>query len=142
MSLRPLGSRVLIEPDEKLTESIGGLVLPDNRDHVSHSGTVVAVGDGPKRDQAIRAATIERCLSRLKTRGDHCFTGYDMDNVERILREYKADVERPIEAQVRAGDRVAYSAETGLTFSEDGRQYLVMDEADLVVLVEEQECVA
>jgi co-chaperonin GroES (HSP10) len=38
---------------------------------------------------------------------------------------------------VCVGDRVAYSVEAGLTFTEDGQTYLVMNEDDLVVLVVE-----
>jgi co-chaperonin GroES (HSP10) len=39
---------------------------------------------------------------------------------------------------VCVGDRVTYSAESGLTFTEDGQTYLVMNEDDIVVLVEEE----
>ena len=46
--IRPLGTRVVIEPKEAETMTAGGLYIPDNAKEKPQQGTVVAVGPGAK----------------------------------------------------------------------------------------------
>ena len=46
MSLRPLGDRVLVRPEEAEETLPSGLVLPDTAKEKPQEGTVVAVGPG------------------------------------------------------------------------------------------------
>ena len=46
--IRPLGTRVVIEPKEAETMTAGGLYIPDNAKEKPQQGTVVAVGPGSK----------------------------------------------------------------------------------------------
>lgn len=125
--LKPLGHRVLIRPDEQPTESQSGIILPDEHDHVSMSGTVVAVGKGSKVLSDVRERTARNCLAMAADMASRrALQAY----IERMVSEHMPTV--------CVGDRVTYSAESGLTFTEDGQTYLVMNEDDIVVLVEEE----
>ena len=46
--IRPLGTRVVIEPKEAETMTAGGLYIPDNAQEKPQQGTIVAVGPGSK----------------------------------------------------------------------------------------------
>ena len=46
--IRPLGTRVVIEPKEAETMTAGGLYIPDNAKEKPQQGTVVAAGPGAK----------------------------------------------------------------------------------------------
>ena len=46
--IRPLGTRVVIEPKEAETMTAGGLYIPDNAKEKPQQGTIVAVGPGSK----------------------------------------------------------------------------------------------
>ena len=46
--LKPLGTRVVVEPKEAETMTAGGLYIPDNTKEKPQQGTVVAVGPGSK----------------------------------------------------------------------------------------------
>lgn len=46
MKLKPLGDRVIVERDELIEKTAGGIVLPDNAKEKPQRGTVLAVGDG------------------------------------------------------------------------------------------------
>lgn len=50
--IRPLGTRVVIEPKEAETMTAGGLYIPDNAKEKPQQGAVVAVGPGSK-DEAM-----------------------------------------------------------------------------------------
>ena len=127
--LKPLGNRILVQPDAPAESTDSGLVLPQDRDHIPMSGTVVAVGNGPARDAKIRATAIKRCISMVE----------DVDEVA-ALRAYLAQAERFDSLNV--GDRVAYPVECGSVLTEDGISYIVLNEDDVVVLVTEQEAAA
>lgn len=45
---KPLADRVLIEPKEAETKTVGGLYIPDNAKEKPQEGKVVAVGPGKK----------------------------------------------------------------------------------------------
>jgi chaperonin GroES len=44
--IKPLGSRVLIKPDESATMTAGGLHIPNSAEEKPHQGTVVSAGPG------------------------------------------------------------------------------------------------
>ncbi|MBR1490780.1 MAG: co-chaperone GroES [Bacteroidales bacterium] len=46
MMIRPLGTRVVIEPKEAETMTAGGLYIPDNAKEKPQQGTIIAVGPG------------------------------------------------------------------------------------------------
>ncbi len=46
--LKPLGTRVVIEPKEAETMTAGGLYIPDNAKEKPQQGVIVAVGPGAK----------------------------------------------------------------------------------------------
>ena len=141
MALKPLGHRILVKPDEQEEQTTSGLVLPGDRDHVPTSGVVVAVGDGPERDQRIRLATIARCMSIVEELDDTSIPSTQtiavMDEIRRYLNQIE-QVERP----VAVGDRVVYAAESGLKVTEDGHDYILLNEDDAVAIATEEEAAA
>ena len=46
--LKPLGTRVVVEPKEAETMTAGGLYIPDNAKEKPQQGVIVAVGPGAK----------------------------------------------------------------------------------------------
>lgn len=141
MSVRPLGHRVLVKPDEQPSESAGGLILPQDHDHVPMSGTVVALGPGGSQVRyRARQAAIKDCCevleSAIRMFGSTSALLVARDEVAGLLGT--TDVER----EIRIGDRVAYAAESGLLFTQDGEQFIILNEDDVVVVVEDAEVAA
>lgn len=147
MALKPIGHRILVQPDAQPDATDSGLVLPSDRDHVPVSGIVVAVGDGPARDQRIRLATIARCMAiveELNEAGVERVCDSDCDTAWRLasaiqdeLRRYKNQAET-FEPEIRVGDRVVYPVESGLKVTEDGQAYILLNEDDVVVIATEE----
>ena len=54
MSLKPLGSRVVIEPVEQEEITAGGIVLPETAKEKPQKGTVLAVGPGDRDEDGDR----------------------------------------------------------------------------------------
>jgi len=54
MSLKPLGSRVVIEPIEQEEITSGGIVLPETAKEKPQKGTVLATGPGERDDDGKR----------------------------------------------------------------------------------------
>ncbi len=50
MSIRPLQDRVLVEPLEAETKTVGGIIIPDSAQEKPQQGKVVAVGPGKRAD--------------------------------------------------------------------------------------------
>jgi chaperonin GroES len=50
LKLRPLGDRVVVEPDEGEEVTTGGILLPETAKEKPQQGTIVAVGAG-RRDE-------------------------------------------------------------------------------------------
>ena len=92
--VKPLGDRVLVEPQEKEETTASGLVLPDTAKERPQEGKVIAVGPGRLNDDGKRIA---------------------MD--------------------VKAGDVVVYSKFAGTEYSENGTDYLVLRESDILARV-------
>lgn len=133
--LKPLGHRLLIQPDAQPDQTDSGLILPQDRDHVPVSGTVIAVGDGPARDQRIRLAVIARCQAIVDELAEMGVHGAD---VLAELQRYRNDLER-FEAPIHVGDRVAYPVEAGLQVHENGIAYVLLNDDDVAVIALETE---
>src|SRR5437660_259049 len=56
INLKPLGDRVVVEPQEQESMTASGLVLPDTAKEKPQRGTVLAVGPGARDDGGRRVA--------------------------------------------------------------------------------------
>jgi chaperonin GroES len=56
LNLKPLGSRVVIEPIEQEDITAGGIVLPETAKEKPQRGHVMAAGDGDRDDHGKRIA--------------------------------------------------------------------------------------
>lgn len=56
IKLQPLGDRVVVQRDESLEVTSGGIVLPDSAKDAPARGTVVSVGDGIMMPDGSRVA--------------------------------------------------------------------------------------
>ncbi len=54
MKLKPLGSRVVVEPIEQEEVTSGGIVLPETAKEKPQKGRVIAAGDGDRDDDGDR----------------------------------------------------------------------------------------
>lgn len=54
ISMKPLGSRVVIEPIEQEEITAGGIVLPETAKEKPQKGTVIAVGPGERDEHGNR----------------------------------------------------------------------------------------
>jgi len=54
VNLKPLGSRVVVEPIEQEEVTPGGIVLPETAKEKPQKGTVLSVGDGDGDDSGKR----------------------------------------------------------------------------------------
>jgi chaperonin GroES len=54
MQLKPLGARVVVEPNEQEEITAGGIVLPETAKEKPQKGTVTAVGPGDRDDNGKR----------------------------------------------------------------------------------------
>lgn len=48
VSIKPLGDRVLVEPQEAELKTAGGIIIPDSAKEKPQKGVVIAVGAGTK----------------------------------------------------------------------------------------------
>jgi len=56
LSLKPLGSRVVVEPIEQEEITAGGIVLPETAKEKPQRGKVLAAGPGERNDKGERVA--------------------------------------------------------------------------------------
>ena len=54
ISLKPLGSRLVVEPIEEEEVTSGGIVLPETAKEKPQKGTVLAIGPGDRNDKGER----------------------------------------------------------------------------------------
>ncbi len=54
MSLKPLGNRVVVEPEEQEEITAGGIVLPETAKEKPQKGTVLSVGPGERDEDGKR----------------------------------------------------------------------------------------
>ena len=77
--IRPLGTRVVVEPKEAETMTAGGLYIPDNAKEKPQQGTVVAVGPGAK-DEPMEVKAGDVVLY-----GKYSGTEVTVDNVKYLI---------------------------------------------------------
>jgi chaperonin GroES len=56
LKLKPLGSRVVVEPIEQEEITAGGIVLPETAKEKPQQGMVLAIGQGDRDDEGKRIA--------------------------------------------------------------------------------------
>jgi co-chaperonin GroES (HSP10) len=134
-----LGHRVLIAPDPQ-PEASSGIVLPQDREWVATSGTVVQVGPGePKLTYDARQRAIRACLEAIQRphqSTNEWFHGgirVAIDRVTALLGTY----DPPVDVQV--GDRVAFNGDHGERLAVGGEQYLILNQDDVLIIVQEAE---
>ena len=81
--LRPLGTRVVIEPKEAETMTAGGLYIPDNAKEKPQQGVIVAVGPGSK-DEPMEVKVGETVLY-----GKYAGTEVTVDRYDKSLWQRK-----------------------------------------------------
>lgn len=146
MKLRPTGHRILIQPDEQPAHATfegcdGTILLPEHREFVATSGTVIALGP---RGSRVRWEARQRAVyDVLRTLDEHraLWNGNvtPLEVTSCILRLIGSP---DPEHEIAVGDRVAFDSESGLRLFQDGMEYLILDEDDVVVIVDEGEAVA
>ena len=102
MTLRPLGSRVIVRPDAPETVSAGGIIFPQTHGSApAMTGTVVRVGTGPASAHRVRQAAIDRCRVLVASAVADCEDDARAA-LDRRLRAYAEETD-PLPA-VRDGD--------------------------------------
>ncbi len=74
--LQPLGDRDVVEREESLERTAGGIVLPDSAKDKPSRGTVIAVGDGKLLDDGSRSKL------QVKVGDKVLFTSYAPETVK------------------------------------------------------------
>jgi len=95
VKLQPLGNRVVVQRDESLASTAGGIILPDAAKDKPARGVVISVGDGQMQPNGSRS-----------------------------------------EMQVKPGDHVLFSSYGPETFEDDGAEYLLLAETDILAILE------
>lgn len=136
-SLRPLGHRILVKPDAQPDASAAGLILPQDRDHIPVSGTVVELGPGGNQMRyRSRQRAITDCIeimeSAERTWGHIAVLQVVREEISALLGTSEP------EREIQVGDRVAYGAESGLKLTQDGEDFIILNEDDVCVLVQEE----
>lgn len=126
--MTPLGHRVLIRPDEEPAQA-GAILLLEHQDFVATSGTVVALGPGGSR---VRYQARQRAIADAAE-------WIDRQGYGRLAAGLRSNFAKSADwdREIAVGDRVAFAAESGVAISKDGEPYLLIEEDDLIVLVEE-----
>jgi chaperonin GroES len=82
VKLQPLGDRVVVQREESLSTTAGGIVLPDSAKEKPQRGTIIAVGDGKILDSG------ERSKLQVKAGDRVIFTSYAGDQFKVDDEEY------------------------------------------------------
>lgn len=129
--LTPLGERVLVEPDEPITETASGLHIVEGK-MPEQTGTVVAVGRAvhPLRDVS---SSLAARLDKYALSGETETRGVALRDAAKMLRQLTA-----YEPSVKTGDRVVFSWASGqeLVVNSGETRYLLLRESDLLAVVE------
>jgi len=87
IKLKPLGSRVVIEPIEQEEITAGGIVLPETAKEKPQRGTVIAVGPG-ERDEDGKRIAMDVSVGDIILFAKYSGTEFKMDGKKLlILRE-------------------------------------------------------
>ena len=134
-----LGHRVLIKPDDQ-PKSEGGIVLPQDREWVATSGTVVQVGPGgSKMRYEARQRALQAALDAIErphgSTNDWFHAGLKIAT-ERILA-LLGTVDPA--SDVHVGDRVAFNGDHGVALSVGDENFLILNQDDVVIIIEEAE---
>lgn len=134
-----LGHRVLIKPDPQPTVE-SGIVLPEHRDWVSTSGTVVQVGPGHSKMRFdARQRAIQACLDAIQkphgSTNDWFHAGIKIATERCVALLATVD---PV-SDVQVGDRVAFDADHGVAITVGEEQFLILNQDDVVIIVQEAE---
>ena len=76
ISLKPLGSRLVVEPIEEEEVTSGGIVLPETAKEKPQKGTVLAIGPGDRNDKG------ERIPMDVKVGDNGLYAKYDGTDVK------------------------------------------------------------
>ena len=82
VKLQPLGDKVVVERDESLDVTAGGIVLPDSAQDKPSRGTIVAVGTGKVLDDGSRGELQVKVGDRV------LFTSYAPETISIGDEEY------------------------------------------------------
>ena len=82
VKLQPLGDRVVVQREESLSKTAGGIVLPDSAKEKPQRGVIIAVGDGRILDSG------ERSKLQVKAGDRVIFTSYAGDQFKVDEEEY------------------------------------------------------
>lgn len=82
VALQPLGDKVVVERDESLDTTAGGIVLPDSAKDKPSRGTIVAVGTGKLLDDGTRGEMQVKVGDRV------LFTSYAPETITIDDEEY------------------------------------------------------
>ena len=134
---KAIGHRVIVKPDVAETETASGLALPDDRDHIPTSGTVVSVGQGSLLAYRAYQQGIRDALNVLH----ESVVDYPGDQALQIAVENLARLrgQSPPELEVSVGDRVVFPAECGLDMELDNMAYIVLLQDDVCVVLDERQ---
>lgn len=133
-----LGHRVLIKPDEQ-PKSQGGIELPQDREWVATSGTIVQVGKGSKLRYDARQRALRDAIAAIEREHGstnewfHAGIQQATQRVRTLLGTYDPPED------VHVGDRVAFSPDHGERMAFDGEPYLILNHDDVIVIVQEAE---
>ena len=141
MSLKPLGSRVIIKPEPAATETASGIVFPETAGKPpAMSGTVINIGRGPATAHRVRQHTLARVMELITDLADNVPAAALRSELEDgIARMAVDDVSF---SEIHEADYVAYSYTSGTQLVVDGEEYIVLDEADVQAVWNEQESAA
>ena len=111
--LKMAGNRILVEPLETETVSAGGIhLVTDEKKNQVRKGKVVAVGPG---------RTVDADYNAVK-------------DVEQVTLPIYAEEVR-YRMQVAEGDEILYVAYSGLAYKHEGKDYVIMTEAEILAFV-------
>jgi co-chaperonin GroES (HSP10) len=135
-----LGHRVLIQPDPQPDQTTSGLILTEDREWVPTSGTIVQVGPGGSklkydaRQRALKAA-LEAIAREHYSTNEWFHSGIRAatDRVRALLHTCDPA------SDVKVGDRVAFDGDTGLAIDVGGESFLILNQDDVVIIIEEAE---
>ena len=82
VSLQPLGDKVVVEREESLDVTTGGIVLPDSAQDKPSRGTIIAVGTGALLDDGTRGELQVKKGDRI------LFTSYAPEQINLDDEEY------------------------------------------------------